>query len=260
MPSDTLRLPLALAALSTLSWGCRKPLNDVMDYYPKVVTESVEVRPDGTVEAVGRITAAGATDLVAAGFCVSTSPTPVMTDNQGIGTVSGDRFTVVYGNFSTTGTYYFRSWATNEDGYTYGNTVAVSDITPVPVEPPCTPTLDLVVLGGGLNNESYYPGQISSPSAQMGIWQVTANTSAHHFTYRFGTALGTRVYTTTTAMDPGPGQVSIGFISGFTSGTILAGAEVHVVQLTTAQWEVTVCQAPWGTGTRMLTTRFRINA
>jgi hypothetical protein len=86
--------------------GCEKPLRDARAYYPTVVTESVTPQPDGTVVAVGRITDKGATEIVAAGFCASTEATPEMLDAQVLAFVDGDRFTVVYDGFSSTGTYY----------------------------------------------------------------------------------------------------------------------------------------------------------
>lgn len=240
--------------------GCEKPLDDVMDYYPRVVTESVTVQPDGSVVAVGRITSEGDSPLEAVGFCASTSPNPEMLDAQGLGTVNGDRFTVVYDGFSTVGTYYFRAFATNGSGYSYGNVLSISDIEAEPITPPCTPTLNSVVLGGGLMPESYYPGQIGTPEEYLGEWTFTANTSAHHFTYLFGSALETRTYTTTTNSHPGTGQVRISFYSGFTSGALQNGSTVYVNQLSPTEWELTVCQAPWGTGDKKLTTRFRVHS
>ncbi len=240
--------------------GCEKPLKDVMDYYPKVVTESVVVQPDGSVRCVGRITFTGATDMVAAGFCASTNPIPEMLDLQGLGAIQGDRFEVVYQNFPTTGTYYFRSFASNDNGYAYGNVVSLSDIAAEAIVPPCTPAMNSVVLGGGLMPENYYPGQIFPVEQSGGNYQFQANTSAHHFTYIFGSDLRTRTFTATTNSDPGPGQVRISFNSGFTSGTLQAGSTIYVNEITTTQWEVTVCSAPWGTSGRNLITRFRVNS
>lgn len=240
--------------------GCEKPLKDVMDYYPKVVTESVTVQADGSVRCVGRISFTGATDIVAAGFCASTQPIPQMLDLQGLAEINGDRFEVVYENFPTTGTYYFRAFATNDDGYSYGNVLSLSDITAEPITPPCTPPLNNVVLGGGLNPENYYPGQIFTVQQTMGNYQFQANTSAHNFTYRFGSELRTRTFTTTSSTDPEPGQVRIGFFSGITSGSMLPGNTVYVNEITPTQWEITVCSVPWGSNGRNLTTHFRVSA
>ncbi len=248
----------SLAAL--LFSGCEKALDDVMDYYPKVVTESVEVQADGSVKCTGRISFTGASEIVATGFCVSTTPDPKMNDNQGLASIQGERFTVVYDQFSTTGTYYFRAWGTNDHGYAYGDVKVLTDITAEPLTPPCVPTLNNVILGGGLFPENYYPGQIFPVEPSMGNWEFQANTSAHHFTYVFGSQLRTRTYTTTVNSDPGPGEVRIGFYSGFTSGTMSNGSTVYVNELTPTQWEITVCAAPWGTGNRQLTTRFRVNS
>lgn len=249
--------PLLLASL--LFSSCEKALEDPLDYYPTVATESVVVQPDGSVLCTGRITSKGASEITAAGFCVSTSPVPQMLDNQGVGSINGDLFTVTYDQFSTTGTYYFRTWAANDNGYAYGDVKQLQDITTEPIVAPCSPAMNSVVLGGGLAPENYYPGQIFPPDIYLGVWEFQANTSSHHFTYRFGSALETRTFTTVT-MDPGPGQVKISFLSGFTSGVLLNGSTVYVNEITPTQWEITVCAAPWGTSTRKLTTKFRVNA
>lgn len=246
-------LPLFILLLA----GCKKPLKDMMDYYPRIETVSAVVQPDGSVRVTARITDQGGSDIVSAGFCASTSPTPEMLDAQALGSVSGDMVTAVYTGFSTTGTYYFRSWVTNDHGYTYGNIIALSDIEPEPVVAPCTPNMNQVILGGGLMTQNY--SQISMPSGYMGVWQFTALSSAHNFTYRVGGALSTRIYTTTTSNDPPVGQIRIGFFSGFTNASIHAGQSVYVNQLSPTQWEFVVCGATWGSGSGALTTRFLVN-
>jgi hypothetical protein len=245
-------LPIAALLLN----ACEKPLGDVMDYYPTVITESVTPQSDGSVVAVGRIVTEGATPIVAAGFCASTSPVPGMLDAQGIGAVQGDRFTVVYDGFATTGTYYFRAWATNDNGYSYGNVLSLSNIEVEPVTPPCTPALDYASPGGGLATESYYP--IDAPEWSIDAWVFTANTSAHFFTYRFGSALATGIYTTTTNISPADEHVRVSFISGFTGGVVQAGHAVYVNQLTPTSWEITICDGPWGSGPYYLDTRFQV--
>jgi hypothetical protein len=246
---------LPLVAVWVLT-ACEKPLPDARAYYPTVITESVTPQPDGSVVAVGRISDQGHTAIVAAGFCVNTNPLPEMLDAQALANVDGDRFRVVYDGFSSTGTYYFRAWATNESGYSYGDVLSLTDIQAQPVVPPCTPPLGQASPGGGLMTQSYYP--ISAPTESMGDWVFEANTSAHFFDYRFGSALGTGIYTTTTSMSPAPGTVYISFVSGFTSGVLQAGHEVYVNELTPTSWQITICQAPWGSGPYYLTTKFNV--
>jgi len=241
--------------------ACEKPLDDVKDYYPRVTTESATVQPDGSVVVVGRVTYTGPTDIEAVGFCASTAPMPEMLESQALANLEGDRFTATYSGFATVGTYYFRSFATNGSGYSYGDVIAVSDIEAEPVVPTCTPALNSIAPGGGLLPETYYPSSISSPEQTFDGWEITANSSAHNLTYLFGSALTTRIYTTTTSTDPAAGQVRISFFSGFTSAALYSGSPVYVNQLSPTQWEITVCLAPWGASSNQkLTTRFRVSS
>jgi hypothetical protein len=250
---------LTLLALALL--GCKKPLDDVRDYFPRVTTESASVQPDGSVVVVGRVTHTGPSEMVAVGFCASTSPVPEMLESQALATLSGDRFTATYTGFATTGTYYFRAFAVNGSGYAYGNVISLSDIEPEPVVPTCTPNLNAIAPGGGLFAETLFPSTITSPQQGFSGWEVTGNSNAHNLTCLFGSALSTRIFTTTTSTSPGDGEARISFWSGFTSAVLYAGSPVYVNQLTPTQWEITICQAPWGaSANQRLTTRFRVNA
>jgi hypothetical protein len=251
--------PLTLGLL-LLATACKKPLEEMADYYPSVRTESVTLRPDGTVLVVDRLLSEWDAPFEYAGFCVDTTGRPEMLDAQAIATVSGDRFEAAYGGFDPYTTYYFRAWATNEHSYSYGNVLWLDSIAAVPVDPPCTPTNNTANLGTGTPAQTYYP--IEAPEEYMNVWSFKANTSAHFFTYRFGGSMSTGIYTTTTSSDPAPGQARISFISGFSSGVLAAGSPVYMEQLTPTSWRITVCQAPWtsGSATFYFNTRFTVSA
>ena len=86
---------LAAIALVLLTQSCKKPLDDMADYYPIVRTESVALLPNGTVKVVGRILTEGDAPIDYAGFCVDTVAKPDMLVGQAVAELNGDQFTVV---------------------------------------------------------------------------------------------------------------------------------------------------------------------
>lgn len=248
-------LPLSIMILG--SFGCKKALDDVMDYYPTVRTESVTANDDGSVTVVGRIVSEGDSPIGTAGFCASQSPVPEMLDAQAIADVQGGIFSATYTGLDPYGTYYFRAWATNDAGYSYGGVLMIDSVTAVPVDPPCTPTANTATLGAGFPTQTYYPIEAMDLNSDFD-YTFQANTSSHFITYTFGNALTTGVRTTTAYSDPDPGEVRVSFISGFTSGALSAGSDVYIQQLTPTTWEITICQAPWlySSSTYYFTTRF----
>lgn len=257
---------LAFSALLIL--GCSKDsdspntdgTNEGPGTLPTVVTQSVALQNGTTFLCTGSVTAWGNAGAVDYGFCASTNPVPQLSEHHVQGSLQGDHYTVSYTGLNPTTVYYFRAWATNDAGTTFGSVISYPADPTVQDTAPCTPTMNSVVLGGGLQPENYYPGQIFPVEQAMFTWTFQANTSAHHFTYTFGSELTTGTFTTTVNSSVEPGKVRIGFFSGFTSGTMLDGSTVYVKELSPTQWEITVCQAPWGTGTKKLTTRFVVSS
>lgn len=226
-----------------LLFGCKKALDDVRDYYPTVRTESVTTNPDGSVLVTGRIVSEGDAPIDVAGICASTSPLPIMTDNQVLCELHGDHFTATYSGLDAYGTYYFRAWATNANGYSYGDPIQVDSVTAQPVVPPCTWTLNTVSLGAGLPVDTYY---YITPITQEGFnYQFQANGGTTSSTYTLGAPLHTGIYTTTSSMDPADNAMHISFFSGFISGSLSAGSPIYVNQLTPTSWEIAICDAPW---------------
>jgi len=253
-------ITLTALAFAVLTQACKKPLDEMADYYPTVRTESVTLMPNGTVKVVGRILSEGDAPVEYVGFCADTTAKPEMLDGQAIAELNGDQFTAIYSGFDPYATYYFRSWATNEHGYSYGNVLSLDSIAAVPVEPPCMPANNTASIGTGTPAQTYYP--IEAPEEYFNVWSFQANTNAHFITYRFGGGMGTGIYTTTTNTDPAPGYARISFVSGFYNAVLSAGSSVYMEQLSPTSWRITVCQAPWTTGssTFYFNTRFTVNS
>jgi hypothetical protein len=239
-----------------LIYSCRKPLKDIQDYYPNLKTVSATVLPDGSVEVKGEIISEGAAPVEYWGFCAGTMPEPKMLDAQAI---ADNTFTVIYSGFSTNTKYYFRTWATNQYGYSYGNILYLDSISATPVTPPCTPPPNSVNIGGANPTENYIT--IGTPAFNMtsNTWDFQAQSNSNVVNFKFGENLKTKVFTTTTiSSSPGAGKVYISFSSGFISGVLNTGSLVYVNQINSTTWNVTICNALWtyNTSTFYFTTEF----
>ncbi|MGV9013424.1 MAG: hypothetical protein ACOH13_12595 [Flavobacteriales bacterium] len=243
-------LPLLLAA------GCKKPLADVNDYFPVVTTESVVENPDGSVLVTGRIVNTGEDEVQFAGICASSSSLPTMTENQALCQLDGDRFSTTYSGLDAFGTYYFRAFASNSFGYSYGEVLQVDSVTAVPFTPPCTLAPNSVDLGTFYPSDTY--GYIQAIQSSGFNYTFQANGGYSNSTITFGAVLHTGLYTTTSSTDPGADQFRISFTSNLISSSLSAGTPVYVQQLTPTSWEVTICSAPWLNGgvTSNYSTRF----
>lgn len=220
--------------------SCKKVLKDVHDYYPNIKTVSATVLPDGSVEVKGEIISEGAAPIEYMGFCAGTMPEPKMLDAQAI---ADNNFTVIYSGFTINTKYYFRTWATNDYGYSYGNIISLDSITATPVVAPCTPPANSINIGGGNPTETYIT--IGSPTFNMNTWDFQAQSNSNIVNFKFGENLKTKIYTTTDLTPSGPGEVHVSFYSGFISGTLNSGSSVYVNQANATTWEITICNAPW---------------
>ena len=248
---------LLFATISVLSFaGCKKALNKVEDYYPKVTTVSATVLPDGSVQVVGQIDSEGDTPIQYTGFAMDTLPSVNINQSQVTTDMTGNSFTAIYSDLSSTAHYYFRAWAANTNGYSQGNVISVDNIKAQPVVAPCTPTLNTVNIGGGQPTENIY--NVDPPTYQGGYYTLSASSNSVSMTLNFGNMPTTRVYTTTTNSTPSGNYVNLGFYSGFLSGVLSDGSLVYVNQKTASSWEITICNAPWtyNSSTFNLTTRF----
>jgi hypothetical protein len=242
--------------LSSFLSSCEKVESDMHDYYPVVRTVSATVLQDGSVQVKGEIVSEGTKPVEYAGFCFSTTPVPKMLDAQVIADRQGNFFTAVYSGFDITTKYYFRSWATNGNGYSYGNIISLDSIKATPIIAPCSPAMNTVTIGAGTETwTTVDPPAFSSASGWD--FQATSNSIVMYFT--FGSKPVTRIYTTTSFNSPASDQVHVIFYSGFISGGLSDGSDVYVNQTGVDTWEMTICSASWsnGGGTNYMTAKFR---
>jgi hypothetical protein len=237
-----------LILMSFMLNSCRKPLEDVNDYFPVVTTVSATVQLDGSVLVKGELESPGeakGTQMDNVGFCVSTNSDPKMQDHQVIATLDGTSFTTTYNasDFSVDSIYYFRTWATNDYGRAMGNTLAVDSIIATPVVAPCSWSMNYASSGAGPS--SGY-SNVDAPDSYNFFVGSTGFGSVH---YQFGSALTTGFYTTTTSSSPGSGQVYISIYAGFSYGSLNSGSTVYVNRISAGVHDIVICSAPWSDGT-----------
>jgi hypothetical protein len=242
------KITFCLIAISVilLSNSCRKALKDVNDYFPKVKTVSAVIQQDGSVKVTANVESIGEAKnsvMENVGFCVSTSSDPKMLDRQIISTLDGDMFTATYPvtNFSVDSVYYFRSWATNNYGFVYGDVIMLDSIITPTVTAPCTYPIYKVNIGGGQPTGTYY--NIDAPDSYNYFSASTGSGPSVNF--QFGSPLTTGIFTTTTDPSPSSGQVYVSFYQGFISGALSSGSSVYVNLVGPGSHEVEICNAPW---------------
>jgi hypothetical protein len=109
---------------------------------PVVLTSSA-VDNSGVVSFAGDVTSDGGSSVTDRGFVYGTAPSPTVSDSK---VSSGSSVGAFTGTTSTlpAGTYYFRSYATNSVGVTYGSEVQVTIAGSTPVAVVATPTVPLI--------------------------------------------------------------------------------------------------------------------
>lgn len=238
-------------------FSCRKAKKTMKEYYPEVNTVSATINPDGDVVVQAEIISEGEKPLKYIGFCMDTLPVPNMLSNQIVVTqLNGNSFSTTYQNFDPKKTYYFRSWAANGNGYTYGNIIAVTNIKGTPTTPPCSLTANYLNLGTGTGSSAYL--SVGAP-VQNFTWDFqAASFSSGTLSFMFGSKPRSKVFTTTTNNSPNSNEVGVTFVSGFVSGSLSTGTKVYVNEISTGVYDISICQAPWkyNTSTFYLNTRF----
>ena len=189
---------IILIAACLIFASCKKIEKDPRDYYPTVKTISAVVLDDGSVLVTGEITSEGASEILYSGFCMDSINDPSMLSNQVMGQRNGNIFTTIYENFDITKKYYFRSWAANDYGYAYGNTLSLDSIAAIPVIPPCSMTPNTTEFGSGVKTFT----NVGSPVAGFDDWTVSAtSTSGVNLSLTFGEKPRTRKYVTASYTD-----------------------------------------------------------
>lgn len=227
--------------------SCRKPLDNVEDYFPRVKTESVEVLQNGDVQLEGEIVSEGHAPIEYIGYCFDSLNVPDLLKNQVSAVVSGTKFTVVYPGylFDPYKRYYFRSWAANDYGYAYGDIVQLDSISATPIVTPCSPTMNTVTIGGGQPTMTIY--SVSAPEADLDSWLITAEATTGRYYLEFGSKPATGEYITSTnsSSSLGDKNVHVYFYYNMIVGSLKSGTKVYINQTGPDKWEITICDAPW---------------
>jgi len=100
---------------------------------PVLVTEVLSQITSSSVKSGGNITSDGGTPITVRGICWSNKQNPTISDNltvdgKGIGSFSSSISGLLPGV-----TYYFRAYATNSVGTSYGNQVTTTTLAPLPI-------------------------------------------------------------------------------------------------------------------------------
>jgi hypothetical protein len=242
---STFFIPKQLLLLMILLSSCAFPKKDADEYYPEVRTVSAEVQSDGSILVTGEIVRPGGSPVEFTGFCMDTLPNPSLSSNQKLSTsINNNTFTVSYTSYEAFKRYYFRAWAANETGYSFGETIYLDSITAPVVTPPCTPTLNTIDPGAGLFQQNVW--SVSSPVEYFNEWTFTANASNVNLEFTFGEKPRTGIYSVLNGV-VSPNHVSIQVVGSFFTGHLFDGELVYVNQLNASKWEITLCSAKWST-------------
>ena len=243
---------LAILPVLTIFSSCQKVLKDPLDYYPHVETVSTIQLNDGSIEITGRIVDEGATPVEYIGFCMDTVSDFEMDDNQLFAaTISGNEFKAVYSGFEMYKRYYFKAWATNETGYSYGNTIIMDSIE-ANINPPCSPPNNSFDYGSFPMTFNYF-----YVPTQANDWTISAETINCSIDLEFSSKPLSKIYTSSSSLT-GPKYVRVSFHQGSIGGILSDGGKVYVKQTNPNKWVVTICNEPWvySGNTMHLTTKF----
>lgn len=120
---------LALAIVVICLTACKKDSFDLFgdpsaNALPKVEMVSVSILDDDeTVLMKGRVISEGKGETGYAGFCFGEMPVPDLLQNQVICGGEAGEFTAEILGLEADSTYYFRSFASNDFGYVYGDKI-----------------------------------------------------------------------------------------------------------------------------------------
>lgn len=127
---------------------------------PVVLTDSVQVVGNPTISLAGRVTFDGGQAVTGRGFVYSTNPSPTLADSTvAIGTGTG----IFTGTTAlpASGTYYFRSFASNSAATAYGSEVAVNYVSSTPAPAP-SPSPEPAPSGAVLDDGMPRPTRINA--------------------------------------------------------------------------------------------------
>lgn len=113
--------------------GCKKE-NEVENILPEVQTIEATVTT-GSVTLVGNVVKENGSAVVTRGFCWSRNPNPELNDSVEIAGMGPGEFTNTIGVFTSAETYYFKAFATNAMGTSFGEERSFTSQDPPPGDP-----------------------------------------------------------------------------------------------------------------------------
>lgn len=229
--------------ISILFFSCVKARKNMSDYFPKVETVVATVNSNGDVIVEGKIDLQG-DSVLAVGFCVDTLPDPNLLRNQReFNLPVVQNFTTQYNNidfklsfksFDRKKTYYFRSWAANRYGYSYGNSISLTNIKGTPVNPPCNLALGYVDLGQGAGNIAI----TSVGTAPANLWLTQVNFDLDRLWLNFEYKPVSRIYTSVESMNFDYTKANLSL-----NGRKIYGALIYAKETSDSTVEFTICNA-----------------
>lgn len=238
----------------TVCISCEKVEKDVKSYSPKVETKNVEIKEDGTVLVSYDIVSNGLSELEWVGCSVDTVENPSVESMQKLASfIDGNTYYSVYSvqDFDVSKKYYFRPFANNLYGLSFGSNFELDSIVAPPVIVPCTLQANKFNFQGA-TYQYYYTGHISSSG-----YRVVGNSSSADVYFDFYEEPIEGVYTTISDLTPeSRNEVSVRVVK-FNTYYVLPDAKVYVRELDPITFEITICdgETEYGSGTSPFFTR-----
>ena len=236
----------SLLLLLTFVVGCTKKVEkNVRDYYPEVATVGVSIQPDGGAKVTGNVISAGSGELQFVGFCMDENPHPQMHINQKlVKELDGTTFSAIYGNLDATKRYYVRSFAANENGYSYGEDVVIERPVMDTSMVPCHPgTNTIMVVAGSSTKYDTIPGyNIDALDPIRHDFTISSSNNSWHMDFEFNRTPTSGKYTIWGTSGGNENTVTILFSDPNQGSYYMEnGGEIYVQQIGVNRIKVWMC-------------------
>lgn len=233
--------------------ACRKDIQ----HFPEIESFTATIQVDGKVKLELKLKE-GDYSIKDVGFFMDTTANLTMIQNQNVASISGDAYTTIYEIDDHSARYYFRAWASNENGAVYSKIIYLDSIVMPAINIPCS--LPLHVINYGFTPQNFYSEYQNTYSFSPFIWKVNVNTTNGFANFLFNDYPHQGIYTTTSYTDPDPNQVCIQFQSNSVVDQVDPGSLVYVTEVNQDSLEITVCNGEWlfTSTTLSMTARVRV--